>query len=84
MGTHDWEHRLGRAIGGVFLLDLDLENLQLLLGNREHPLEIRAHLPLHLVDLLQRKHALTNYTPRLFRIRIVADNLRGDHERRDE
>jgi hypothetical protein len=29
------------------------------------PLQVGAHLPLHLVDLPQRKHALANYAPGL-------------------
>jgi hypothetical protein len=36
-----------------------------------------THLALHLVDLLEGKHALTDNTPRFVQIGIVADDLRG-------
>ena len=46
--------------------------------------EILAHLVLHLVDLPQLDHALTNYQPGLVWVGIVTDHLGGDHERADE
>ena len=39
------------------------------------PLEITAHLSLHLVDLAEGEHALGDDAPRLVRIGVVADNL---------
>lgn len=48
------------------------------------PLQVPAHLPLHLVHLLQLEHLLRDDTPTLVRVRVVADDLAGDHERRDE
>ena len=46
--------------------------------------EILAHLTLHLVDLPQLDHDLTDYQPGLVWVGIVADHLGGDHERADE
>ena len=48
------------------------------------PLQVLAHLPLHLVDLAQLKHTLRDDTPRLIRVSVVADDLGREHERRDE
>ena len=42
---------------------------------RELPVQVVAHLPLHLVDLPQRKHALRHYTPRLVRVSVVAHDF---------
>jgi len=41
------------------------------------PLQIRAHFALHLVDFPEREHALTDDTPRLVRVSVVADDLGG-------
>jgi hypothetical protein len=46
----------------------------------ELPLQVGAHLPFHLVDLPERKHALSNDTPRLVRIRIVTYDLGSEHK----
>lgn len=46
----------------------------------ELPLQVAAHLSFHLVDLTGRKHGLTNDTPRLVGIHVVANGLRGGHE----
>ena len=46
--------------------------------------EILAHLALHLVDLPQLDHALTDYRPGLVWVGIIADHLGGDHECADE
>ena len=48
------------------------------------PLKVGAHLTLHLVDLPKGKHALTNDTPGLVRVSIIADNLGSNHKCRDE
>jgi hypothetical protein len=50
----------------------------------EFPLEIRTHLPLHLVDLPQVEHALGDNRPGLVAVDVVADDFRGDHEGGDE
>lgn len=47
----------------------------------ELPLQVGAPLSFHLVDLAERKHALTDDTPRLVGIRVVANDLQGEHER---
>jgi hypothetical protein len=41
----------------------------------ENPFEIRAHLALHLVDLLEGVQVLANDAPRLVRVSIVANDL---------
>ena len=46
--------------------------------------EILTHLVLHLVDLPQLDHALTDYQPGLVWVGIIADHLGGDHECADE
>jgi len=46
----------------------------------ELPLEIGAHLALHLVNLPKSKHALTDNTPGLVGIGIIADDLGSNHE----
>ena len=46
----------------------------------ELPLEVRAHLSFHLVDLPESEHALTHDTPRLVRIGVIADDLGGEHK----
>jgi hypothetical protein len=46
----------------------------------ELPLEIRAHLSFHLVNLPESEHALTHDAPRLVRIRVIADDLGGEHK----
>lgn len=39
------------------------------------PFKIAAHFSLHLVDLSQSKHTLTNNTPGLVGVGVVADHL---------
>jgi len=46
--------------------------------------QVRTHLTLHLVDLLEDKHALTNNTPGFVGIGIIVYDLGSDHECRDE
>ena len=48
------------------------------------PLQVRAHLALHLVDLPEGEHTLADDRPRLIRIGVVADHLGSDHERRNK
>jgi hypothetical protein len=50
----------------------------------ELPLEVRAHLPLHLVDLPKGEHTLTDDTPGLVGVGVIAYDLGGNHKRRDE
>ena len=59
-------------LGDVFALDIQI------------PLEVAAHLSLHLVDLLERKHLLRDDRPRLVRVRVVTDDFGCDHEGADE
>ena len=49
----------------------------------ELPFEVRAHFTFHLVDLPKGKHT-TNDTPRFVGVSVIADDLRSNHERRDE
>jgi hypothetical protein len=46
----------------------------------EIPVEVGAHLALHLVDLAEGEHALADDAPGLVAVRVVADHLAGDHE----
>ena len=48
------------------------------------PLQVSAHLPLHLVHLLECEHLLSDDAPTLVRVGVIADDLAGDHEGRDE
>jgi hypothetical protein len=48
--------------------------------NVEYPLEVGAHLALHLAHLLQRIKTLADETPGLVRVGVVADSLGLDHE----
>jgi len=50
----------------------------------ELPLEIRAHLALHLVDLAKIEHALSDDGPRIVPVSVVADDFRCDHECRNK
>jgi hypothetical protein len=50
----------------------------------ELPLQVGTHLPLHLVDLPKDKHTLTDNTPRLVRISVIAYDLGSNHKSRDE
>lgn len=64
----------------VILADFGLEIAEFLWIDVELPFEITAHLSFHLIDLSEREHALTDYSPALVRVGIVADDLAGDHE----
>jgi hypothetical protein len=64
--------------------DAGLELDDLLTLNVEVPLEIAAHLSLHLVDLFEREHLLRDDTPRLVRVGVVTDDLGGYHEGGDK
>jgi hypothetical protein len=61
-------------------LDHRFEILEYGLVDSQLPLEITAHLAFHLIDLAQRKHALSNDAPGLVRVSVVANDFRGDHE----
>jgi hypothetical protein len=61
-----------------------LEFHNLIAQDIEVPLEVGAHLPLHLIDLLAGKHMLCDYGPRTGRVGVIADDLRGDNEGRKE
>jgi hypothetical protein len=50
----------------------------------ELPLKVGTHLALHLVDLPKGKHTLTNNTPGLVGIGVIAYDLGSNHECRDE
>ena len=61
-----------------------LEFLQCARLDVELPFQVGTHLPLHLVNLPEGKHALTNNTPGFVGIGIIAYDLGSDHECRDE
>ena len=88
-GSGDFRYCL-EYIGGVgsgasdVLTDHVLELLESTRLDVELPVEVLAHLALHLVDPPKLEHALADYQPGLVRIGIVADHLGGDHEHRDE
>jgi hypothetical protein len=48
------------------------------------PFEIATHLAFHLVDLPQGEHTLSDDTPRLVGVGVVADHFRGDHKCRNK
>jgi hypothetical protein len=76
-----------RWIGTRSLEVLPDHRLEFLEGaglNVQLPLKVGAHLPLHLVDLPQSEHTLTNDAPGLVRVGVIADDLGSNHERRDE
>lgn len=50
----------------------------------ELPLEVRAHLALHLVGLAQREEVLADDGPGLIRVRVVTDDLTRNHEGGEE
>ena len=50
----------------------------------ELPLQVRAHLELHLVDLPESEHTLTGDTPRFVGVSVIADDLGSNHKCRDE
>lgn len=73
----------GGAIAKI-LAQHRFELLQLLRRDVEDPLEVAAHLSLHLVDLAKGEHSLPDDAPRLVGVGIVAHDLRGDHKCRYE
>lgn len=75
---------LSDALRRKVLADFVFELCQLGRIEVELPLEVRTHLALHLVDLLERKHALADNTPALVAVCVVANDFRGDHEGGDE
>ena len=81
---------LSCALGGtlahniILFLDHLRENFKLVVSHIEHPVEVAAHLALHVVDLTKGKHALGDNAPRLVRVRVVANDLASDHEGGDE
>lgn len=57
--------------------------LEFLEGQRVHielPLEILAHLALHLINFPELEHALCHNAPRFVGVRIVTDDLACEHE----
>ena len=46
----------------------------------ELPLQVRAHLALHLINLPEGKHSLTDNAPGLVGVGIIADDLGSNHE----
>ena len=72
------------AVRAVVLADLGLELAELLGVNVEQPLQVAAHLALHLVYLAEGEHALADDGPGLVRVGVVADDLARDHEGGDE
>ncbi len=60
---------------GKVVLDMSLKVTQRRRIDAELPLQVRAHLLLHLVDLPKCERPLTNNTPRLVRISIITYNL---------
>lgn len=76
-----------RGCGGAMAklgLDLLSEHLKFEVLYIEDPFEVPTHLPLHLVDLTDQEHSLSNDTPGLVRVSIVTDNLRYNHEHGDK
>jgi hypothetical protein len=74
-------------IGTRSLEVLPNHGLELLERARLHvqlPLEVRTHLPLHLVDLPERKHPLTDDAPGLVGVGVIAYDLGSNHESRNE
>jgi hypothetical protein len=66
---------IGTAIVTVLLLDALSEGLKLGSLDVKEPFEVRAHLTLHLVDLLEGVEVLSNDAPRLVGVGIVANDL---------
>jgi hypothetical protein len=75
----DWSRNplrwIGTTIVAVLLLDALSEGLELGSLDVKEPLEVRAHLALHLVDLLEGVEVLSNDAPRLVGVGIVANHL---------
>lgn len=72
-----WDDR-GHAHAGswpVLGTDEGLELGDFLARDVEVPLEVAAHLALHLVDLLKLEQFLSDDAPRLVRVGVVADDL---------
>ena len=84
-GSDCLEHVGGVGSGASKVLaDHVLELLEGTRLNVQLPVEILAHLALHLVDLPELKHALADDRPGLVRVGVVADHFGRDHERRNE
>jgi len=56
-------HRWIRPRSGEIMLNAGLKVAQRRGVDVELPLQVGAHLPFHLIDLPERKHALSNDTP---------------------
>jgi hypothetical protein len=65
----------GAAVWAVFLLDALSEGFELWGFDVEEPLEIRAHLALHLVCLLEGVEVLSDDAPRLVGVSVVTDDF---------
>jgi hypothetical protein len=75
---------VGATIWTALLLDTLGESLELRGLDMEEPLEVQAHLTLHLIYLIESAEVLSDDTPRLVGVGVVADDLGGDHEGRNE
>ena len=73
-------HRWIRPRSGEIMLNAGLKVAQRRGVDVELPLQVGAHLPFHLIDLPERKHALSNDTPRLVGTSAIIDDLRGEHK----
>jgi hypothetical protein len=71
-------------LGSVFLLDAIGESGKFGSLDVKHPFEIRVHLALHLVNLLEGVELLSNDIPRLVGVSVVINDLGCDYECTDE
>jgi len=78
--NHGWI----RPRSGEIMLNASLKVAQRRGVDVELPLQVGAHLSFHLIDLAERKHALSNDAPRLVGICIVTYDLGGEHKRRNK
>ena len=89
---HEWPGGRGRELvvcqvrPGTLevFLDVRLEILKRGGFNVKLPLQVRAHLALHLVNLPEGKHSLTDDTPGLVGVGVITDDLGSNHEGGDE
>lgn len=82
-GNGGWDSGGRGRRGAVLLSDHRLEVAEIVRLDVEDPLEVPTHLALHLVDLAEGEHTLTDDAPGLVRVGVVADDLGRNHERRD-
>ena len=74
VGTWTFEIPLNHELKFLECVGLDVEL----------PFQVGAHLSLHLVNLPKGKHTLTDDTPGLVGVGIIADDLGSNHKCRDE